>query len=895
MAGYNLEAMRCIILKENTIPEEFQRCLDACKTQGIHPEIMESLTEPVKYSTSALLLSFLLPSRQRFSLLDKTLRHLNEKTKNKDQIEVILGFDIDDSESISQLVELSGDISITVLIQARKGYQLMADYLKHLAYLAQGGLLGYYTDDIMFQTYDWDTFIEPFRNKLCILKLKAHQRLNILPIFSRFLFHAMDRLSPHACADTYLEDIGTFLGIEVAVPEVIVYHDESLQLETSQTKEAIIGSYTVPTISKERHLDIIKIVKAIHSRIMTLKNTSFEELKAMGGLEEYRDLIQVYRQIHGLQAYHHDPVRLYSRSPLLLGLNFVTDTLEVHPETQTLMIADRFHDIDDPLKTVVIEIVSLIDLLKLIYLDSSYQEAVLEEVAGVCQVLLRLHEVFKDHVIILYYLAFTTRLLNLKDEAIGFYQAMVRLVDRVEDKTPQALWSMVVPLGTPYFLMLWEQITYGENTPQEQIYQYKQLLKWQAWQALSELHQEQRELNKTQLALLAALGVFPSMTQSQVALLGADFSISSYLRYRIECPFFTDLYAPTLEQLSQLPELQAKDVLDDYMSLSGLEIEQYKKLLTISSIIQKHPADQGRLPEVVDLLFAEPELTLYSRFVRLLKHPLFKDWIGRESFESRANLCWNPLCPEVLPDIVWEMGFEKGYSENDTEIKLGNQVFQRSYSLNSQQVDPIKLPYLFAPSKVISNFELEGSGEMNYLYISDDLANKSSIDFIRTFAQYFANQAQVSCVLWSPEQKLQESDIEYLGEQLDIETEANLILLSEKIPKEQQVELLQKMQVIVAQPHNYLNYYLWWGLYLAIPIFVLGEGLWPLIESDELDGLIQSDIQQGLESYFRHYHKYCELARRFSDELNTYYSSNLESQILKALWHLKIQGYFSKQ
>ena len=82
---------------------------------------IDQLARPAFYSQN---LSLLIPSRQNFASLKATLEDLLSKCRHPANIELVLGIDLDDIETIQSIPQLPAEMQRTILIRPRgRGYQ----------------------------------------------------------------------------------------------------------------------------------------------------------------------------------------------------------------------------------------------------------------------------------------------------------------------------------------------------------------------------------------------------------------------------------------------------------------------------------------------------------------------------------------------------------------------------------------------------------------------------------------------------------------------------------------------------------------------------------------------------------------------------------------------------
>lgn len=110
-------------------------------------------------SKQAILLSFLIPSRERFDKLLSCIENLMATIPQSEhvKIELLIKLDSDDTESIARIHELPSDrYNIQTLVSDRLGgYRDLYRFYNRLARIASGAFLMCWNDDAQFKTLNW--------------------------------------------------------------------------------------------------------------------------------------------------------------------------------------------------------------------------------------------------------------------------------------------------------------------------------------------------------------------------------------------------------------------------------------------------------------------------------------------------------------------------------------------------------------------------------------------------------------------------------------------------------------------------------------------------------------------------------------------------------------------
>lgn len=186
-------------------------------------------------------ITLLIPSRGRIEKLLKCLSSIESATKDKEKIEAIVRLDYDDKESIEKIQEIhnfSFDI-YTIVGKRFGGYTDLHFYVNEMCSLSRGNFLFLFNDDSFIETVGWEEIVCSFKGKPIILNPNTNDSSNIyntFPIISRNIFETLGHWSLQTHNDTWIEVIGKTLGIEVYVPNLVIFHDRP-DNENSSAKE----------------------------------------------------------------------------------------------------------------------------------------------------------------------------------------------------------------------------------------------------------------------------------------------------------------------------------------------------------------------------------------------------------------------------------------------------------------------------------------------------------------------------------------------------------------------------------------------------------------------------------------------------------------------------------
>lgn len=177
------------------------------------------------------LVSFLLPTRGRVSLAARSIESIYNTATDRASIEICLGIDTDDSESLALLPRLK---ELKVAFQwvefSRHGYAGLHHYNNELARNASGRWLAIWNDDLLLRTDGWDDKIAALGPTFCLLDPCA---ANAAPQFQYGLFpmvpaawrDTLGYLSASRHCDTYMCLIADALRLRHKTSDIELFHD----------------------------------------------------------------------------------------------------------------------------------------------------------------------------------------------------------------------------------------------------------------------------------------------------------------------------------------------------------------------------------------------------------------------------------------------------------------------------------------------------------------------------------------------------------------------------------------------------------------------------------------------------------------------------------------------
>ena len=177
-------------------------------------------------------IAVLLPTRGRSDALERSVKTLYDLADNPDSVQLMLGFDNDDTEGVEAFEELlqpwldEKSISYTAMTFEPLGYTRLNEYVNRLALESDSDWLVFWNDDAYMETQGWDTAIADHTGEFKLLAFHTHNDhpYSIFPIAPRAWLDLMGYLSPHQISDAWLSQQAYMLDIWERIP-VDVVHD----------------------------------------------------------------------------------------------------------------------------------------------------------------------------------------------------------------------------------------------------------------------------------------------------------------------------------------------------------------------------------------------------------------------------------------------------------------------------------------------------------------------------------------------------------------------------------------------------------------------------------------------------------------------------------------------
>ena len=173
-----------------------------------------------------------MPTRGRFELAVSSIESLFQNCKNKEDFEVLLAVDNDDTETTDKLSEYFKDRpNVRIIFFERQYYRGLHNYINGLVKEAEGTSLMLWNDDSTIDSKDWEYEIIQNHDKFCVLSPKVqnmeHYWRNqgvLFPILPKKWIEITKIWSPTPGLDSWIDVISKALGILVPLESVVISH-----------------------------------------------------------------------------------------------------------------------------------------------------------------------------------------------------------------------------------------------------------------------------------------------------------------------------------------------------------------------------------------------------------------------------------------------------------------------------------------------------------------------------------------------------------------------------------------------------------------------------------------------------------------------------------------------
>jgi hypothetical protein len=165
-----------------------------------------------------ILVSILIPSRDRLSLLNETIYSLVSNARNPEKIEILIRLDFDDFSTLNKITEIKTRLQDKIIIGNRfRGYKDHFIFLNELASVSSGEFLFTWNDDTFMETKNWDDEVLKYSGQFVVLKpehnMSSLAGFNGNPIYPKKWFEIIGHIALNSQTDNWIHDISTKLGI----------------------------------------------------------------------------------------------------------------------------------------------------------------------------------------------------------------------------------------------------------------------------------------------------------------------------------------------------------------------------------------------------------------------------------------------------------------------------------------------------------------------------------------------------------------------------------------------------------------------------------------------------------------------------------------------------------
>lgn len=176
-------------------------------------------------------ISILLATRGRTDILKRSLLSLADKASDVGNLEMLLAFDNDDTETYEWVAENvlpeldQRGVAYSCMGFDRLGYIRLNEYYNALSAAATGQWLFFWGDDAVMETQDWDKVILA-EKRFRVLRALAHNAhpIAVFPIVPKKWYDIFGYFSPHQLNDNWVSQVAYMVDIMENIP-VEVTHD----------------------------------------------------------------------------------------------------------------------------------------------------------------------------------------------------------------------------------------------------------------------------------------------------------------------------------------------------------------------------------------------------------------------------------------------------------------------------------------------------------------------------------------------------------------------------------------------------------------------------------------------------------------------------------------------
>ena len=183
---------------------------------------------------SQTLVSILLPTRNRITLVQRSVQSLLAQSADPTRIEIIVAYDNDDQASKQYFQSSDWPALIKsfgageqVIPCPKWGYHRLNHYYTAMAKQSQGQWLMIWNDDAVMLTPNWDQCIQDHKDFVGMLHMGTENfksSLTLFPLIPKIWIDLFGEISQHQLNDSWIQDICHEAGAVQEIP-VTVFHD----------------------------------------------------------------------------------------------------------------------------------------------------------------------------------------------------------------------------------------------------------------------------------------------------------------------------------------------------------------------------------------------------------------------------------------------------------------------------------------------------------------------------------------------------------------------------------------------------------------------------------------------------------------------------------------------
>lgn len=228
-------------------------------------------------------ISVLLPTRGRTDALRKSIQSLYDNATDPTAIQLMLGFDRDDSVGLSYFASSlkpwldSINANYTAMKFEPMGYIRLNEYVNAMAKQIKSRWYIIWNDDAVMETSGWDATIMSYAGQFRLLAFCTHNLhpYSIFPIVPHKWLELLGYLCPHQISDAWLSQQAYLLDIYERIPVNVAHERYDLtgknQDETFNNRPMLEGNPQDPRdflhadVVETRYMDCKKLAAYMYS------------------------------------------------------------------------------------------------------------------------------------------------------------------------------------------------------------------------------------------------------------------------------------------------------------------------------------------------------------------------------------------------------------------------------------------------------------------------------------------------------------------------------------------------------------------------------------------------------------------------------------------------------